>query len=247
MADRGGVYFFLYEDCLIRVPTDDLVPKFGSLLLARHLPLQPDDVVLDLGTGAGLIGVLAARRGHRVVATDVVEAYAKCARSNVLLNGVGDRVEVCVGDLFAPVADRTFDLIAANPPEMPTPPDREWHDAQSRMDNGGPDGWAVLDRIIQEGPAYLAPGGRLVFTLFGFLGVERALETLRAAGLVPRVLARDEQPFPRIARERLEYIRGVSPEVASLEGRPAVCARLVVCGSKPLSQNNLTGESPGTA
>ena len=79
MADRGGVHFFLYEDCLIRVPTDDLVPKFGSLLLARHLPLQPDDVVLDLGTGAGLIGVLAARRGHRVVATDVVEAYAKCA------------------------------------------------------------------------------------------------------------------------------------------------------------------------
>ena len=78
MADRGGVHFFLYEDCLIRVPTDDLVPKFGSLLLARHLPLQPDDVVLDLGTGAGLIGILAARRGHRVVATDVVPAYAKC-------------------------------------------------------------------------------------------------------------------------------------------------------------------------
>ena len=247
MADRGGVHFFLYEDCLIRVPTDDLVPKFGSLLLARHLPLQPDDVVLDLGTGAGLIGVLAARRGHRVVATDVVEAYAKCARANVLLNGVGDRVEVCVGDLFGPVADRTFDLIAANPPEMPTPPDQAWDDSLARMDNGGPDGWLLLDRIIQEGPAYLAPGGRLVFTLFGFLGVERALEKLRAAGLVPSVLARDEQPFPRIARERLEYIRGVSPEAASLEGRPATCARLVICGTKPLSQNDLTGENPGTA
>jgi release factor glutamine methyltransferase len=226
---------------------DDLVPKFGSLLLARHLPLQPDDVVLDLGTGVGLIGVLAARRGHRVVATDVVEAYAKCARSNVLLNGVGDRVEVRVGDLFAPVAGRTFDLIAANPPEMPTPPDRAWDDALARMDNGGPDGWAVLDRIIQEGPAYLAPGGRLVFTLFGFLGVERALEKLRAAGLVPSVLARDEQPFPRIARVRLEHIRGVSPEAASLEGRPAACTRLVVCGSKPLSKNDLTGEVPETA
>jgi release factor glutamine methyltransferase len=247
MADRGGVHFFLYEGCLIRVPTDDLVPKFGSLLLARNLPLQSDDMVLDLGTGAGLIGVLAARRGHRVVATDVVEAYAKCARANALLNGVGDRVEVCVGDLFAPVADRTFDLIAANPPEMPTPPDRAWDDAPARMDNGGPDGWAVLDRIIREGPAHLAPGGRLVFTLFGFLGVEQAMEKLRAAGLSPCVLARDEQPFPRIARERLGHIRSVSPEVASLEGRPAACARLVVCGSKPLSKNDLTGEIRGTA
>ena len=92
--------------------------------------------------------------------------------------------------------------------------------------------WLLLERIIQEGPAYLAPGGRLVFTLFGFLGVERALEKLRAAGLVPSVLARDEQPFPRIARERLEYIRSVSPEAASLEGRPATCARLVICGTK---------------
>ena len=247
MADRGGVHFFLYEDCLIRVPTEDLAPKFGSILLARHLPLRPGDVVLDLGAGAGLIGILAARRGHRVVATDVVPTYTECLRANALLNGVGSRLEARIGDLFEPVTAETFDVIATNPPQLPTPPDREWHDAQSRMDNGGPDGWAILDRIIQEGPAYLAPGGRLVFTLFGFLGVERALGKLRAAGLVANVLARDEQPFPRIARERLEYIRGVSSEAASLEGRPAACARLVVCGAKPLSKNNLTGEIPETA
>ena len=232
MADRGGVYFFLYEDCLIRVPTDNLIPKFGSLLLARSLPLQPDDAVLDLGTGAGLIGILAARRGHRVVATDVVDAHAKCARANALLNGVGDRVEVCVGDLYAAVAERAFDLIAANPPEMPTPADREWDDPLSRMDNGGTDGWAILDRIIQEGPAHLVHGGRLVFTLFGFLGVERGLERLRAAGLEPRIVARDDQPFPRLARERLEYIRSVSPDSACLEGRPLTCPRLVLCGRK---------------
>jgi len=232
MEEHGGVHFFLYEDCLIRVPTDDLVPKFGSLLLARHLPLQHDDVVLDLGTGAGLIAILAARRGHRVVATDVVDAYAKCARANVLLNGVGDRVEVCVGDLYAPVADRAFDLIAANPPEMPTPPDREWDDPLSRMDNGGPDGWLLLDRIIRECPPHLKPGGRLVFTLFGFLGVERALEKLRAAGLEPRIVAREDQPFPRLARERLEHIRSVSPDSACVEGRPLTCPRLVLCGQK---------------
>jgi release factor glutamine methyltransferase len=247
MADRGGVHFFLYDDCLIRVPTEDLAPKFGSVLLARHLPLRPGDVVLDLGTGAGLIGILAARRGHRVVATDVVPAYTKCLRANALLNGVGSRLEARTGDLFEPVTAETFDVIATNPPQMPTPPEREWSDVQSRMDNGGPDGWLLLNRIIQEGPAYLAPGGRLAFTLFGFLGVEQALEKLRAAGLVPSVLARDEQPFPRIARERLEYIRGVSPEAASLEGRPAMCARLVVCGAKPVSKNDLTGEVPGTA
>lgn len=232
MAADDAIHFFLYQDCLIRVPGDMLVPKFGSLLLARHLPLRAGDVVLDLGAGAGLIGILAARRGHRVVATDVVPACSECTRANALLNGVADRLEVRAGDLFAAVNGEAFDVIATNPPQMPTPPDREWHDAQSRVDNGGPDGWAVLDRIIHEAPIYLKPQGRLVFTLFGFLGVERALEKLRAVGLGPRVVAREEQPFPRIARERLEYIRPLDTEGILPAGHPATCPRFVLCAQK---------------
>ncbi|MBI3086142.1 MAG: methyltransferase, partial [candidate division NC10 bacterium] len=85
MAD-DAIHFFLFQDCLIRVPSDTFAPKLGSLLLARHLPLREGDVVLDLGAGAGLIGILAARRGHRVVATDVVAACGECARANALLN-----------------------------------------------------------------------------------------------------------------------------------------------------------------
>ena len=219
MAD-DAIHFFQFQGSLIRVPSGALVPKFGSLLLARHLPLREGDVVLDLGAGAGLIGILAARRGHRGGATDA------------LLNGVADRVEVRTGDLFAPVNGEAFDLIATNPPQMPTPPDREWNDAQSRADNGGPDGWVILDRIIHEAPKYLKPRGRLVFTLFGFLGIERALEKLRAAGLDPRVLAREEQSFPRIGRERLDHIRSVNGEGILPPGRPATCPRLVLCGQK---------------
>lgn len=232
MAQEGAVHFFLYQECLLRIGSDELVPKFGSLLLARHLPLRDGDVVLDLGAGAGLIGLLAARRGHRVVATDVVAACSESTRSNALLNGVGDRLEVRTGDLFAPVAGETFDVIASNPPQMPTPPDREWDDALSRADNGGPDGWDVLDRIIREAPAHLKPQGRLVFTLFGFLGIERGKEKLRAAGLDPKVLAREEQPFPRLARERMEYLRSLDAERILPPGRPRTCPRLVLCGQK---------------
>jgi methylase of polypeptide subunit release factors len=102
----------------------------------------------------------------------------------------------------------------------------------SRADNGGPDGWAVLDRIIHEAPTYLKSQGRPVFTLFGLLGVQRALQELQATGLDARILARVEQPFPRIARERLEHIRSVDVESALPAGRPATCTRLVLCGQK---------------
>jgi release factor glutamine methyltransferase len=232
MSGGGGVHFFLYEGCLIRVPTDDLVPKFGCLLLARNLSLRTGDTVLDLGAGSGLIAVVAARRGHRVVATDAVPASVECLRSNALLNGVGKLIEARAGDLFEPVWGERFDVIAANPPQLPTPPDREWNDARSGVDNGGRDGWLLLDRIIRDSPFHLRPGGRLVFTLFAFLGVEQAMERLRGVGLQPRIVAREEQPVPRLARERLEHIRSVSPHGALLTGRPAACERLVVCGHK---------------
>jgi release factor glutamine methyltransferase len=232
MAEPAATLLYLYGDCVLRIPSDILLPKFGGLLLARHLPLQPDDHVLDLGCGAGLVGILAARRGHRVVATDLLAACCHSARGNALLNGAGDRLEVRQGDLFSPVAGEQFDLIAANPPQMPTPANREWPDDEARMNNAGPDGWGVLERIIRDAPAHLKPQGRLAFTLFGFLDLERALAHLREAGFAPQILAREVQPFPRLARERLEYIRHLDTAGTLPPERPATCSRFVLCGQK---------------
>ena len=233
MSQTTATLLFLHGECLLRIPADALLPRFGGLLLARHLPLAAGDRILDLGCGAGLVGITAARRGHQVVAADVLELCCRVTRSNALLNGVRDRVETRQGDLFRPVAGERFALIAANPPQMPTPPDREWpDDTTSQMHDGGPDGWSLLARIIREAPAHLAPGGRLAVTLFGFLGVERALAQFRAAGLAPRILAREIQPFPRLARERLEHIRRLDGDGTLPAGRPAVCSRYVICGEK---------------
>lgn len=232
MAEQTATVLFLYDDCVLRITNHIWLPKFGGLLLARHLPLRQGDRVLDLGCGAGLVGIVAARRGHRVVATDVLSACCHTARGNALLNGVGDRLEVHEGDLFSPIAGEQFELIAANPPQMPTPAEREWPDDESRMDNAGPDGWAVLERIIRDAPAHLKPQGRLTFTLFGFLGLERALTCLRAAGLSPQILARELQPFPRLARERLEHVRRLDVAGTLPPGLPTTCSRFVLCGQK---------------
>ena len=233
MTDDRGVLLFVYEGATFKVADGAQPPKAGSLLFCRHLHPRPGERVLEIGTGIGLAAVQAARAGAHVIATDVVEAAVRCAQENATLNGVADRVDVRLGDGFEPVRGLAFDLICTSPPQMPTPPDRERTDALAAADNGGPDGFRLLDRVIAGAPAHLRPGGRLVFTLFGFLGIKAALGKLADAGLEPAVLGQETQAFPRIGYERFEHIRAHDAEgTLPRSGWPATVERYVVQGTK---------------
>lgn len=234
MPADEGLLLYVYQGLTFKVAEGAQGPKAGSLLFARHLDFRSGERVLDLGTGVGLAAVLAAKAGCRVVATDVVPEAVACARENALLNGVGDRVEVRLGDCYDPVAGMSFDLICTNPPQMPTPPGRERDDPTAAADNGGVDGWEILDRVIQGAPAHLAPGGRLVFTIFAFLGRKAAFAKLEAAGLKPSILGSQVQSFPRIGYERLDHIRSLDTEgVVPASGLPRSVERFVVQGTAP--------------
>jgi release factor glutamine methyltransferase len=234
MAADEGLLLYVYRGLLFKVAGGVQVPKAGSLLFARHLEFLPGERVLELGTGVGLGAVLAAKAGCQVVATDVVPEAAACARGNALLNGVGDRVEVRVGDCYEPVQGLSFDLICANLPQMPTPPGRGRDDPVAAADNGGLDGWEILDKVIRQAPAHLAPGGRLVFTVFAFLGRKTAFAKLDAAGLKPQILGSEVQAFPRIGYERLDHIRSLDTErVLPASGLPRSIERFVIQGSLP--------------
>jgi release factor glutamine methyltransferase len=233
VTDDRGVLLFVYEGATFKVADEVQPPKAGSLLFCRHLHPRPGERVLEIGTGIGLAAVRAARAGARVIATDVVEAAVRCARENAVLNGVADLVDVRLGDGFGPVRGLVFDLICSSPPQMPTPPDRERTDALAAADNGGRDGFRLLDRVIAGAPTHLRPGGRLVFTLFGFLGIKAALGKLADAGLEPAILGQETQAFPRIGYERLEYIRALDAEgTLPRSGWPATVERYVVRGTK---------------
>lgn len=234
MTADPGLLLYLYAGSIFKIAEGVQPPKAGSLLFCRHLAFRPGERVLEIGTGVGLAAVLAARAGCHVVATDVVPAAVECARANAALNGVVERVNVRLGDCFEPVRGMTFDLICSSPPQMPTPAGRHRDDPVAAADNGGIDGWELLDRIIGGAPKHLNPGGRLVFTMFAFLGVKGAFARLHAAGLEPSVVGRETQSFPRIGYERLDHIRGLDAE-ATLPpvGLPATVERCVVQGMKP--------------
>jgi HemK-related putative methylase len=224
-----GVLLYAYGGCVFRVPDQVQPPKAGSRFFCRHLVVRRGERVLEIGGGLGLAAVLMARAGARVVATDVVPEAVEAIRANALLNGV--EVDARLGDCWTPVGDERFDLVCTNPPQMPTPPGRARDDAQAAADNGGIDGWEILDRVLGGARAHLDPGGRVVFTIFAFLGLKQAFARLEAAGFRPRVLGRETQAFPRIGYERLDHIRSLDAEATvPPTGLPATVERIALEG-----------------
>jgi release factor glutamine methyltransferase len=156
------------EFCGLRVRVDPgvYVPRPQSEPLAERAAarLPEHGVAIDLCCGSGAIAaVLSARRpGARVLAADADPRAVACARAN--------GVEALAGDLFSPLPPITADVVVAVVPYVPTGDlgllQRDTFTFEEPLAyDGGPDGAALLRRVVAEAPAWLRPGGALLLEL----------------------------------------------------------------------------------
>lgn len=191
-----------------------LVPRVETELCARlaieHLRAAAGKQFVDVCCGTGNIACAIARtipQAHGV-ALDLTDGAVALARANVARLGLGDRVEVGQGDLFAPLGERLrgeVDVISCNPPYLSTTtlslrPDLA--DEPREAFDGGPYGFAIHQRVAREGLPLLAPGGWLVMEIG--LGQDRQVVQLikRARGYDPIELHDDDSGSPRVVAAR---------------------------------------------
>ena len=91
-------------------------PYLDSALLVRAMRIEPDDNVLDVGSGTGVIAVFAALRAKRVVATDINPAAVETIRANANRHDLEDRLTAVQTDLFPRELPAAFDVVTFNPP-----------------------------------------------------------------------------------------------------------------------------------
>jgi arsenite methyltransferase len=103
---------------LAELPALSTAPFAGVGNPLAIAPLEPGAVVLDLGCGAGMDLLLAARRvgpRGRAIGVDMTAAMRERARSGAAAAGLADRIEVRAGFLEdLPVADASVDVIISN-------------------------------------------------------------------------------------------------------------------------------------
>ena len=76
--------------------------------------VQPGQCVIDIGTGSGILAIVAAHMGaKKVLATDLDAVAVRVAAENAALNGFGDKIDCRCGDLLD-VVDVSGDVVIAN-------------------------------------------------------------------------------------------------------------------------------------
>ncbi|NUR05544.1 MAG: putative protein N(5)-glutamine methyltransferase [Nocardioidaceae bacterium] len=191
-VDFAGVRVVLEPDVFVPRQRTALMVDEAVLLLAGTA--RP--VVLDLCCGSGAVGLaVVARVDAELHASDVEPAAVRCARRNLAPVG-GHVVE---GDLFEPLPRSLRGRVHAltcNVPYVPTdaiatmPPEARDHEPRVTLD-GGPDGLAVLRRVLGEARGWLAPGGSLLVEV-GTAQLPAATAAMRERGLTPRVVTDED-------------------------------------------------------
>jgi len=98
--------------------------SLDPVLLCGFARIRPQDRVLDLGTGAGVIPLLLASRhaSVQIVGVELQEDLADRARRSASLNRLEKRIEVVCGDMRDPgllSGFKPFTVVLSNPPYRP--------------------------------------------------------------------------------------------------------------------------------
>ena len=138
-----------------------------SRWMAEVLHRLPQGPILELCSGAGHIGLLAAAyTGRDIVLVDASTAACELAEDNVAANPVSGSVEVRPARIDEAVAPHErFVGILADPPWVPSDRTPVFPDDPLSAIDGGPDGLDVARVCVRVAAAHLLPDGSVLLQL----------------------------------------------------------------------------------
>lgn len=168
----------IYKDLKLEVPEEVYKPAEDTFLAAENLEVSEEEKVLELGTGCGLLALVAAKQGARVFATDINTEAVEIAEKNARKHDVSEKIDFREGNLFEPVEGEEFDVIIFNPPYLPVSEAERTESELERAWDGGSDGRELIDRFLDEVRYHLKSGGRIYLVQSSLSGIDETIKRL---------------------------------------------------------------------
>ncbi|MDI9623388.1 MAG: class I SAM-dependent methyltransferase [Methanothermobacter sp.] len=178
-----------YKHFKIQICENVYAPAEDTFLLADNLKVKEGDEVLEIGTGTGLVAIVAAEKGN-VTATDINPYAIECATKNAKINDA--KIRILQGDLFEPVKGEKFDVILFNAPYLPSSDEDLTGKIIDKAWDGGEDGRTIIDRFINKVKNHLKKGGRIQMVQSSLSNIEETIEKLENMGFHVEITASEK-------------------------------------------------------
>jgi len=173
--------FFKYGNLGFKVYPEVYDPAEDTFLLLDSIKIKKDDFLLEIGCGCGIIGIICAKKGAKVVCSDINPYSITNTKENHEYNKdtIKGSIEIRKGDMFSVVKkDELFDVIVFNPPYLPTKKEdltgNGWYD---KALDGGIDGLKLTKSFIENLSNHLKIDGSSYF-VFSSLSNKDKLESI---------------------------------------------------------------------
>ena len=187
-----------------------------AVLLSGFAQVKPGGVVLDLGTGTGIIPILMEAKTPAVHLTglEIQEESADMARRSVELNGLSDKISIVTGDIKEAgriFKSASFDVITSNPPYMIGEHGLQNPDAPKAIARH--EVLCTLEDVVGQAAKLLKPGGHF-FMVHRPFRLAEIICTMTKYKLEPK---RMQLVYPFVDKEPnmvlIEGVRGGKPRM----------------------------------
>jgi len=180
---------FFFDGC-IQVKQNHSGYRFSidAVLLAWHAAPSPNDTILDLGTGCGIIPMILAYRhpGVKIYGIEVQTELADIANLNITENEMEDQITILCKDMKTlnhGHISGSVDLVVSNPPFRKSKsgrinPNRQRAVARHEIK-------ATLYDIVEAACRVLKTSGRFVM-IYSAERITDMLTQMRASGIEPK-------------------------------------------------------------
>lgn len=182
-------------DYEIKIVTFDGIyePAEDSYMLIESINARKGEKALDMGCGTGIVALHLAKYCD-TLAVDLNEEAVKNAEYNALLNKI--KIRLARSNLFSNIKEK-FDLIAFNPPYLPT------YNENVAWD-GGRNGIEIITKFFMKAKNYLDKNGRIYFVISSVANIDTILKKFSRIYKFKKLMERSfffEKLYVYIARQ----------------------------------------------